>query len=296
MNKYKFSFLLFLCCLGVATAQEVSFDENTYYRLTNAWMGEGRSLDVNPEGLGIVMAPTGNYSGQLWKITHQGEGYYKLSCQWQGEGKVIDVINDGNNNRMALVDNANYSGQFWVIESAGEGYYRLINAWQTEKSLDCDGDKNGYGAWLNPTGKYGGQFWKITDTADPATTTDDGPIVNIGDKVHGGIVFFVDRSGKHGLLCQEEDFDKLMSFSEAQGACESSTHGGKNDWRLPTLDELSMVYNNLRKSNLHHFHNEWYWSSKVEDEHNMWAMDILHGQRFAHWEGDHSHVRGVRAF
>ena len=116
-------FILLLAFWGncFLNAQEVSFDENTYYRLTNAWMGEGRSLDVNPEDMTMMMAPSGKYSGQFWKITAQGDGVFKLSCQWQGDGKVIDVINDGTNNRMALADNAGYSGQYWRIEDAGDG-------------------------------------------------------------------------------------------------------------------------------------------------------------------------------
>lgn len=278
-----------------AIAQEVTFDENKYYRLTNQWMGEGRSIDVTSEGL-IQMAATGNYSGQLWKITAQDNGYFKLSCQWKGEGRVMDVVNDGNNNRVALADNAGYSGQFWKIEPLGDGYYRLTNGWQTEKSLDCDGDKKSSNAWLNPTGQYAGQFWKITDTSAPATPEPGEATVKIGDEAHGGIVFYVDETGKQGLVCQKEDMEKLLNFSEAKKACENSKVEGKTDWRLLSLDELELVYINLRKSGLHHFHQEWYWSSEVEDEHNMWSMDVLHGTKFPHWENDHSHVRAVRAF
>ena len=120
--------------------------------------------------------------------------------------------------------------------------------------------------------------------------------VKIGDKAHGGIVFQVDNSGKHGLVCQAEDLDKLMTFSEAKKACEASNSGGKNDWRLPSLDELEHIYIKLRKSGLHHFHQEWYWSSKVKDRHNAWSMDVLHGKKMAHWENEKSHVRAVRAF
>lgn len=188
---------------------------------------------------------------------------------------------------------------YWRIEDAGDGYYRLTNGWQTEKSLDCDGDKNSYGAYLNPTGNYSGQFWKITDTAKPQKPTNPAKpakAVKVGDKAHGGIVFHVDKTGMHGLVCQENDFEKMMSFSEAKQACANSTAGDKRDWRLPNLKELKLMYENLRKSGLTHFDNEWYWSSKVQDEHNMWSTDLLHGQSFPHWEEDRSHVRAVRAF
>jgi len=142
----------------------VVFNENTYYRLTNLWQGEGRSLDVHPEGKGLMMGVTSDATGQLWKIKSLGDGNYRLTNQWQGEGKSIDVVNDGKNNQLAMVDTGNYSGQVWKIEAQGDGTYRVTNSWQKDKSLDCESDKNGSGAWLAPIGNYSGQFWKITDT------------------------------------------------------------------------------------------------------------------------------------
>lgn len=279
-------------------AQEVNFDENKYYRLTNIWMGEDRSLDVNPDNLTMMMAPTSNANGQFWKFHVQGDDVFKLSTKWQGDNKVIDVINDGVNNRMVLAKSAGYSGQYWRIEKAGNGLYRLINGWQTNKCLDSDSEQTGYGAFLNPAGNFASQFWvisELTPEEDPGGE-EEAIVVNIGDKAHGGIVFYVDESGRHGMVCQEKDLEGLLSFTEAKSASESSNAGEKSDWRLPNLDELETMYNNLRRSGLTHFDNEWYWSSEVKDEHNMWGIDLLHGKRYAHWEEDHSHVRAVRVF
>src|SRR5687768_14242414 len=95
------------------------FDANSYYRLTTLWQGECKSLDIindryynnNP-----ILAQTGDYSGQYWKIAPLNDGYYRLTTLWQRDGKSLDIINDGiNNNRPILAPTGYYSGQFWKI-------------------------------------------------------------------------------------------------------------------------------------------------------------------------------------
>lgn len=295
-QNYYLILLLSIACFGQVVAQELEFDENKYYRLTNIWVGEEYSLDVNPENMVISMTPIGASDGQLWKIMPQGNGAIKLSCKSQGTGKVIDVINDGTNNRMRLTDNATYSGQYWMIVPSGDGLYRFANGWQTEKALDGDIDAENPVASLNPVGNIASQFWRITEVDVPITPITPDRKLEIGMRTDGGIIFYIDESGQRGLICAEEDFPEDMSFQEATQACENYSIEGKDDWRLPSLNELEVLYENLRKSAKTHFQNQWYWSSETKDEHNMWSLDLLHGDRFAHWEGDHSHVRAVRTF
>ena len=48
------------------------FDPRSYYRLTTQWRGTGKSLDVVNDGTNnnqLILADTGNYEGQFWKIT-----------------------------------------------------------------------------------------------------------------------------------------------------------------------------------------------------------------------------------
>jgi hypothetical protein len=49
-----------------------AFDAGFYYRLTTQFQGDGKSLDIVNEGENSkqpILAATGNYSGQLWKLT-----------------------------------------------------------------------------------------------------------------------------------------------------------------------------------------------------------------------------------
>ncbi|AKI01036.1 hypothetical protein IMCC20628_02337 [Hoeflea sp. IMCC20628] len=147
------------------SAQAQEFDNGIYYRLTTMWQGEGKSLDVVNDGVNnkLILADTGNYSGQYWKLTELDDGSYRLTTQWQGDGKSLDVINDGTNNRLQLADTGNYSGQHWRVVRQSNGYYRLTTDWQGEgKSLDVVNDGVNNKLQLADTGDYSGQYWKIT--------------------------------------------------------------------------------------------------------------------------------------
>jgi len=151
-----------------SAATQGVFDAKSYYRLTTKWQGDGKSLDVVNDGKSnnqLILAKTGKFSGQFWKITPVGGGYYRLTTEWQGSGKSLDVVNDGkNNNQLILAKTGKFSGQFWKITSMGAGYYRLTTQWQGEgKSLDIVNDrKNNNQPILADTGNYFGQFWKIS--------------------------------------------------------------------------------------------------------------------------------------
>jgi hypothetical protein len=100
----------------------------------------------------------------------------------------------------------------------------------------------------------------------------------IGEEFGGGIVFYVDNSGQHGLIANKRDLtlEKVMwgtngitnATSTTDGlentklivnysirenvnptkfaacGCDSATSAGYSDWYLPAIDELHMMYNN----------------------------------------------------
>ncbi|CAF2217890.1 unnamed protein product [Rotaria magnacalcarata] len=145
------------------------FVANAYYRLTTRWQSDGKSLDIVNDGKNnnqIILAKTGNYSGQHWKITLVEDGYYRLTTQWQGDDKSLDIVNDGkNNNRIILAKSSNCSGQYWRINLLANNYYRITSKWQGyDKSLDVVNDGENNKLILATTGNYSGQYWKITRT------------------------------------------------------------------------------------------------------------------------------------
>ena len=48
--------------------------------------------------------------------------------------------------------------------------------------------------------------------------------------------------------------------------CARLNANGFNDWFLPSIEELNLVYRNLKLQNLGNFSNNWYWSSSMEDK------------------------------
>ncbi|GFF51463.1 hypothetical protein IFM58399_09072 [Aspergillus lentulus] len=141
-----------------------SFDPNTWYRLTNAYLGTSTALDVendgsdNKEGL-LKMAPSADYSGQYWKFVPQPSGTYKLYTMFLGANRVLDVYGD-DKTKPHLATAGNYSGQQWTVESWGDGTWKLSNAYSgPELHLDTYADTH------NPflgDGNHTGQHWTIT--------------------------------------------------------------------------------------------------------------------------------------
>lgn len=68
-----------------------------------------------------------------------------------------------------------------------------------------------------------------------------------------------------GLMVQKKDLGNVP-WEDANILCQSSTIGGFNDWRLPTKEELGVLYNNrVLIGNFSNIHSTFYWSSTVGD-------------------------------
>ncbi|CAF1407007.1 unnamed protein product, partial [Rotaria sp. Silwood1] len=85
---------------------EPDFSPTYYYRFTTQWQGDGKSLGVVNDGINnnqLILATSGYYSGQYWKITSLSNGYFRLTTLWQGDGKSLGVRLDGINNDQLLL-------------------------------------------------------------------------------------------------------------------------------------------------------------------------------------------------
>jgi hypothetical protein len=75
---------------------------------------------------------------------------------------------------------------------------------------------------------------------------------------NGGFVVY-ERDG-HGLIAAITDLNK-MDWVSALKACDEMISNGYHDWRIPTYDELQMIYNRLKLGGVGSFSNGVYWSS-----------------------------------
>jgi len=91
------------------------------------------------------------------------------------------------------------------------------------------------------------------------------------------------------LEVMTEDLGK-MTWDEAKKACKNLGDG----WRLPTKDELNLLYENKEK--IGGFANGFYWSSTEYGGNGAWVQDFLYGYQNTNGKSGSNYVRAVRAF
>jgi hypothetical protein len=119
----------------------------------------------------------------------------------------------------------------------------------------------------------------------------------VGDTALGGVVFYTDASGLHGLVATLADQDSGMPWSNgsyvttgatgitigtgksntaaivavqgegfyAAKICDDLTLNGFNDWFLPSIDELQLIHSEIGLTAY-----AYYWSSSELDSNNAW--------------------------
>lgn len=114
----------------------------------------------------------------------------------------------------------------------------------------------------------------------------------------GGVVFYVDNSGLHGLEAKATDegivfgwttMGANFSWAEAMDAAKAYESG----WHLPTKDELNLLYQ--QQTVVGGFSNVYYWSSTVDDS-SAWSQGFGRGNQDAESKSYSFRVRTVRAF
>jgi len=133
-----------------------------------------------------------------------------------------------------------------------------------------------------------------------ARLKDAGVALAIGKTYQGGIIFYLDGTGEHGLIAAPSDQSSATPWSAstykvtgatgtaigtgqantnaiitAQGAdlyaaklCDDLVLGGYSDWFLPSKDELNELY----KSKVILGGSPWYWSSSEYDKATAWVV------------------------
>ncbi len=154
--------------------------------------------------------------------------------------------------------------------------------------------------------------------------------LSIGDTYAGGIIFFLDGSGCHGLVAKATDEPGFYQWSStsfntwafasgiyggaqntkksiakavanasicpAASVCDNLTSGGYTDWYLPSKDELDMMYVNLHIQGLGGFATAYYWSSTEFGLDYAWFQIFNDGSQYSNVKNSNYYVRAIRAF
>lgn len=151
----------------------------------------------------------------------------------------------------------------------------------------------------------------------------------IGQAHEGGIVFYLDASKVHGLACAPNDqitgikwhngvnvpigttsssigsggnnttdiVNKQGSGNYAAHICFNLTLNNKSDWYLPSINELDLMYKNLKLNGIGGFAAGHYWSSTESITNtNAWYIYFGDGGKVTAAKDYEYYVRAVRSF
>lgn len=173
-------------------------------------------------------------------------------------------------------------------------------------------------------------------TASPyvVNATSGGSTLAIGDSYQGGIIFWLDATGQHGLIAATEDqstgiqwyngtyrytgttgnglyagaMNTAMIVATQMADNQSGSFAAKvcadysvtvgrvtyGDWYLPSKYELNLLY--LQKIAVGGFASAYYWSSTESSNLGAWGQAFDSGIQHNDGKGYTSRVRAVRAF
>lgn len=245
-----------------------------------AFEGWEEQIEIVKNELGLAYLPVYNYNaigdlkfseGYQIKLKEKLVGF--KFCTPVGQHHVEAAYAEG----VASVTPEDGINQEHVDSAYEEGVSSVVPEDGINQST-LDSVIESYADWLAPV--YG-----CTDqdncVYNPLANVDDGSCIYpdagydcdgnimVGARIEGGIVFYVDHTGQHGLVASMTDVGGSFSWSQAHSAAEGVSTGGYNDWFLPSLEQLELMYNRVGPggtlNNVGNFLYQRYWSSTVCD-------------------------------
>ena len=177
---------------------------------------------------------------------------------------------------------------------------------------------------------------KTSDTATQEPKKDEPASgdLKVGDSHAGGIVAHIFKKGEsgyragevHGLIVAPSDlgtapwgcYNKMIggtstdlgkgskNMSAIVKGCDQAgiaaklaqelNLGGYNDWYIPSLDELQLIYKNLHTKGLGNFKSGSYWSSSEFNASSAWGFGFNYGVNNLSDKGNPDYIRVVRTF
>jgi hypothetical protein len=123
----------------------------------------------------------------------------------------------------------------------------------------------------------------------------------IGDSYQDGIIFYLDETGRHGLIALPTDQGNL-AWRKAKSLCDNLEIGTHNDWYLPSKIELNLMYDNIGPgaadplTNIGGFGPFVYWSSTNTGGITSKGQDFSTGRNNNYGLFGKNYIRPVRAF
>ncbi len=181
---------------------------------------------------------------------------------------------------------------------------------------------------LNPATTYYVRAFAInaTDTAYGNEISFTTQSLQLGQNYAGGIIFYIDGTGQHGLACASSDLGQFVwgcsgisigttSVNQGTGAantiaivngcslstsaartCDNLVSSGLSDWYLPSKAELALMRQNLYLNGWGSFSAANYWSSSEFSSSNAWLQNFSTGTLSNSSKSNSNKVRAVRSY
>ena len=117
---------------------------------------------------------------------------------------------------------------------------------------------------------------------------------NIGDRgPGGGFIFYAEN----GVYMEVSQVLGSYNWDQAIEVAKNYKGGGFTDWRLPSRNELEMIYQNLRRrKNMTGLGDDIHWSSSQFSPSNAWYQRFSNGSQYNGSKGTTFSVRAIRQF
>ncbi len=219
---------------------------------------------------------------------------YDLSITGTGVSSgAVSIANDGT---ITIADSIVVSdGGLYTVKATGKGNYngeKTANFTLTVKKVVYNiGDTGPAGGKIfYENANYVTDGWRYLEAApsdlsvtykwgDTATSVTTGTAIGTGKSNTAAIVEALDGAGF------TEDY--------AAKACADYSSGGKDDWFLPSKDELNELY---KQKNTVGVASNVYWSSSEGSADDAWVQYFSSGGQDDDYKGNGRRVRAVRAF
>ena len=155
------------------------------------------------------------------------------------------------------------------------------------------GDRGPAGGWIfYDKGSYS-DGWRYLEAAPKETEWNNKEWGVYGEVISGA-------DGKAVGTGKQNTADIIASqgtgSTYAGQLCDGLSHGGYNDWFLPSKDELDLMYTNLHKRGIGGFAGSFYWSSSKSSRDFAWVQNSNAVNPYLAKKDDNYRVRAVRGF
>ena len=166
------------------------------------------------------------------------------------------------------------------------------------------------------------------DNNSANNSNNNHPNLKIGQNYEGGVIFYIDSTGEHGLICAPTNqstgiqwYNGQYIYTNATGTsigtgktntntvikiqgagnyaanlCNTLTLNGYKDWFLPSKEELNLLFAQKEAGTVSGFTNNFFWSSSEEDNNFAYYQDFFLGTQTCGYKNAMAYVRAIRAF